>query len=190
MSQSPASWSRNYQMLSLHKMTEVAEKPSTSKLLSPDRWSPSGWKYSSGLDPPSPYLRHPNKRNAYPVRTKCDYVAYPESLRLQTSSRLHYQRVHTEPEPGGGVAMRETDFSPLPASREKVRKQVGRLPKAVQEQLKEFGGYHEPSRLTRLRTASPVPDRSTNISPELKQFHKRKTLITEWMEKTIASRKK
>lgn len=181
-------WSRNYQYLTLHKLQDSSDQQ-TVKHLSPDRWSPSGWKYVAALDPPSPYLSHPNKRNAYPIRTNCNSIAYPDSLRLQTSSQLHYKRIDTEVKEQ--VSGREHSFSPLPASREKVGKTVRRLPRSMRKHLQEFDGYHEPNTLVRLRTASPVAfHRYQYASPEPKHFNKRKTLLTEWMEQTILSRKR
>ena len=187
-------WSRDYQHLTLHRqsraITQVAE---THKHISPDRWSPTGWKHVPGEVITTSYLAHPNKRNAYPERKK-PLMLWPEEQRLMTSSRLHYKRctpdlyVKTEEE----EAERE-DFPPLPVSLEKLEKVVGRLPRAARRRLAGFEGYHEPCQSPYQRLAvSPTPSTfwaGMQLSPGAKTYHKRKTPLTEWMERSLVSRK-
>ena len=199
MSQTPTAsggqWSRDYQHLTLYRESRAnTQVPEAHKHLSPDRWSPTGWKYVPTEAISTAYLAHPNKRNAYPERKKPERI-WPEKQRLMTSSRLHYARytpdlyVKTEEEEG-----EREEIPPLPISQEKLEKEVGRLPRAARRRLAGYEGYHEPTHNHYRLTATPSPRPSNcwaglHLSPETKAYHKRKTPLTEWMEHAIVFRK-
>lgn len=182
-------WSRDYQLLTLHRETRTVNSvQGKHKHLAPDRWSPTGWKYVPGEVITSPYLFHPNKRNAYPCKRK-PQNPLPDDQHLLTSSRLHYQRytpdlyVKTEEE-----EVDREEFPPLPISLEKLDKVVSRLPKAARQRLLAYEGYHEPTPYLRL-AVSPCNLTGTQEYPGRKRYNKRRTPLTEWMEHAIANRK-